>query len=139
MNPKRLILAIIAVFIVVFATNYVIHGIWLMADYHATSSLWRTTEEMTRKLPWMFASEFLFSAVFVMLYAKGFADKRCITCAIMYGVFMGFFLESKDIITYVVTPLPSALAIKWIAAGLGQTILMAIVVFFVYKPAPQKE
>ena len=39
MNATRLLVAILIAFVVVFATDFVIHSIWLMPDYNATKSL----------------------------------------------------------------------------------------------------
>ena len=39
MNATRLVVAILVAFVVVFATDFVIHSIWLMPDYNATKSL----------------------------------------------------------------------------------------------------
>ena len=41
MNARRLVLAVLVAFVVVFATDFVIHSISLMPDYNATKSLWR--------------------------------------------------------------------------------------------------
>ena len=46
MNTKRLILAVVAVFIGVWATNFLIHGVWLKSDYAASMTLWRSEQEM---------------------------------------------------------------------------------------------
>jgi len=46
MNIPRLIFAIVAGFIVIFASDWLIHGIWLKSDYQATQQLWRPEAEM---------------------------------------------------------------------------------------------
>jgi hypothetical protein len=50
MNVPRLILAIVAGFIVIFATDYLIHGVWLVPDYSATKSLWQPDAEMNARM-----------------------------------------------------------------------------------------
>jgi hypothetical protein len=42
MNIKRLILAIVAGWVVIFATDFLIHQLWLGPIYEATKPLWRS-------------------------------------------------------------------------------------------------
>ena len=53
MNPKRLIIAIVIVFIAIFATDFLIHGVWLKSDYAASASLWRPESEMQKLMGWL--------------------------------------------------------------------------------------
>ncbi|MBI5773243.1 MAG: hypothetical protein HZA89_05800 [Verrucomicrobia bacterium] len=137
MNPKRLVIAIIAVFLGIWVTDFLIHGLWLQDTYKATMSLWRTEKEMQGHMGWLMLGQFLAAATFVVLWARGFAEKACIVCAVMYGLFMGLFHSANTLITYAVQPLPGDLAVKWIVAGVAQAVLLGLLVFFVYKPAPK--
>jgi len=137
MNPKRLVLAIVAVFLGVFATDFLIHGVWLAGDYKATMSLWRTEAEMNRHFGWLMLGQFLAAATFTAIYARGFAGMNCLRCACIYGVFMGLFSQANTLVTYAVQPLPAAIAGKWFLAGLAQGVLLGVIVFFAYKPKPE--
>jgi len=134
MNPKRLIVAIIAGFVFSFATDFLIHGVWLAPAYKETASLWRTDIEMNARFAWMIVAHLLFVAVFATLWAKGLAERGCVTSAAMFGLFMGLFFQSDTLMTYVVSPLPADIAIKWFVSGLVQTVLLGILVSLVYKP-----
>src|SRR6185295_2623468 len=136
MNPKRLVLAIVAVFVGVWVTDFLIHGVWLQSTYKETMSLWRTEAEMQAHLGWMLLGQFLMAATFVVLYAKGFAGMACPGCACLFGLFMGLFSQAMTLITYVVQPFPGSLAAKWFVAGVVQGVLMGVLVFYVYKPKP---
>ncbi|MDD5260939.1 MAG: hypothetical protein PHD76_03735 [Methylacidiphilales bacterium] len=136
MNIKRLILAIAAVFAVVFITDYFIHRVWLMPTYQATASLWRPQGQMCSHIGWLTLAQLLWSATFVVLWAKGFAEKACPVCAVLFGLFMGVFFETNSLISYAVQPLPCCLALKWIISGVGQSVLAALVAYLVYKPNP---
>ena len=134
MNPKRLILAIVVVFITVFATNFLIHGVWLNSVYKETASLWRTEPEMQNRLAWMLLGQFLFAATFVVIWSKGFPAVATLGGSCLYGLTMALFSESLTIITYVVQPMPGSLMAKWFLAGIVQGLLMGLVVFLVGKP-----
>jgi hypothetical protein len=134
MNPKRLVLAIVVVFITVFLTNMLIHGMWLNSTYKETANLWRTEPEMQKHFPFMLLGQFLFAASFVIIWSKGFPAVATLGGSCLYGLTMGLFAESLTIITYVVQPMPGHLMAKWFVAGLVQGVLMGVVVFFVGKP-----
>jgi hypothetical protein len=76
MNIKRLILAIVAAFVVLWVTDFLIHGIWMMPDYRATQSLWRPEAEMGSYMAWMLCAQLLFVITFVLVWAKGFRQLR---------------------------------------------------------------
>ncbi len=139
MNPKRLVLAIVAAFAGVFATDFLIHGVWLADTYKATASLWRSEAEMQSHMGWLMLGQFLFAVPFVILWAKGFAPTACIRCACIYGMFMGLFSQAATVITFAVQPLPPSIAVKWFASGVVQGVLMGILVFLAYKPKPTSE
>jgi len=137
MNPKRLMLAIIAVLVGLFATNYCIHEVWLKSTYQETASLWRTEAEMQKHFLWLLLGQVVWTITFVVLWARGFAAHGCMRCACLFGLFMGLFSQSNTLITFAVSPLPSDLAMKWFVAGLIQGVLMGVLVALVYKPKAQ--
>ena len=87
---KRLILAIIAGWVVIFATDFLIHGLWLKPDYDATKAIWRPENEMQAHICWMFFAQFLCAATFVIIWAKGFSGGS-IGCGAAFGLLMGLF------------------------------------------------
>lgn len=129
---KRLLLAIIAAFAVIFATDFLIHGWWLTPDYEATKSLWRPENEMHTHFFWMLVAQFLCAATFVIIWAKGFAG-RDVATGIIFGLLMGLFQQIWAIINYVVMPIPGTLAAKWFFSGLVQAVLLGIVTARIYK------
>jgi hypothetical protein len=135
MNMKRLILAIIAGWAVICATDFLIHDFWLGPVYEATKSIWRPDDEMHARICWMFFAQFLIVATFVIVWAKGFAG-RDMSTAVTFGFVMGLFQQTWAVILFVVLPIPGELAIKWFIGGLAQAVLLGIVTSLVYKPAP---
>jgi hypothetical protein len=135
MNIKRLILAIIAGWLLIFAADIVIHHFWLGPDYQATKSIWRPDAEIETRLHWMFIAQFLGVATFVTVWAKGFAGGSVGT-GVVFGLLMGLFQSIWVLADYVMIPMPGDLAIKWFIGGLAQAVLLGIVTALVYKPAP---
>lgn len=136
MNIKRLILAIVVAFIVLWVTDFLIHGVWMTPDYRATQQLWRTDSEMMSRIGWMLGAQLLFVITFVIVWAKGFAERTSnISCALGYGLLMGLFSGVWALIMYVVVPMPGAIAAKWFFAGIAQSILLGLITFWIYKPS----
>ncbi len=134
MNPTRLILAIIAVFVGVFATDMLIHGVWLNATYKATMQLWRSEADMQKQMGWLIAGQILTALIFVLIWAH--AAIRSLPWACAYGLCMALFQQATTLITYAVQPMPGEIMLKWFAAGTGQGLLMGVILHLVYKPKP---
>ena len=132
MNTKRLLPAILTVWL----TDFLIHGFWMAPVYKATMSLWRPEAEMQARFGWLLAGQFLAAAMFVMIWARGFADRACLRCAVMYGLCMGAFSQSYTLISYAVSPFTIEIVWKWFVSGVLQGAVVGLVTFFVYKPAP---
>src|SRR5947199_4556675 len=64
MNPKRLILAIVVAFVVLWVTDFLIHGVWMVPDYRGTQQLWRTDAAMGSRMGWMLGAQLLFAITF---------------------------------------------------------------------------
>ena len=136
MNIKRLILAIVVAFIVLWVTDFLIHGVWMMPDYRTTQQLWRTDAEMMSRMGWMLGAQLLFVITFVIVWAKGFAERTSnISCAFGYGLLMGLFSGVWALIMYVVVPMPGSIAAKWFFAGIAQAMLLGLITFWIYKPS----
>jgi hypothetical protein len=134
MNPKRAVVTIIAVFVALFATDYVIHSVWLMNDYRATASLWRPESEMGSHFAWLLLGQCLATVMFVLIWANGFPVTATLRGAFLYGACMGLFMQSNTLISYAVQPLPVSIAEKWFVSGVGQGIVLGLVAYFVYRP-----
>ena len=106
MNPKRLLLAIVAVFVGIWVSDFLIHGIWLKSTYVETSSLWRPEAEMQRRMGWLMLGQLLAAVTFVVIWSKGFPATASLGGACLYGLFMGGFGQATTLVTYAVQPFP---------------------------------
>src|SRR5207244_4932393 len=90
MNTKRLILAIVVAFVVLWVTDFLIHGVWMMPDYRGTQQLWRTDAAMGSRISWMLGAQLLFAITFVLIWTRWPGSAR-IGCALGYCFFLVFF------------------------------------------------
>jgi len=134
MNVKRLLLAIVAGYVVIFATDWLIHEKWLAPDYAATQQVWRAKEDMASLGLWFLGAQIVTVLTFVLLWTR-WASTAQIGCAIGFGFLIGAFSGAWPMVLYAILPIPGALAAKWFFAGIVQCILLGSVTFYVYKPA----
>ncbi|HEY0369854.1 MAG TPA: hypothetical protein VGC85_09675, partial [Chthoniobacterales bacterium] len=59
MNGGRLVLSIIVGFVFIFATDFLIHAVWLAGDYKASAALWRPEDEMHRRFIILLFAQFV--------------------------------------------------------------------------------
>jgi hypothetical protein len=134
MNVKRLILAVVVVFVGLWLTSFLIHGVWLNSIYKETMNLWRSETEMQQHMGWMLLGQFFWSVAFVVIWSKGFPAVNSLGRSCLYGLVMGLFSEANSLIMYTVEPLPGHLVAKWVVAGLAQSALMGVLLFLVGRP-----
>jgi hypothetical protein len=127
---KRVILAIVAVFVAWSVMDFVIHGVILRSTYAATASLWRPTGEM--KISLMYFSVLVAALTFVLIYSLFFA-KKGISIGWKYGLLFGLSVGvPMGYGSYSVMPIPYPMAFTWcfgsvIEAIVGGLILGSIV------------
>ena len=135
MNPKRILISLLAAFVFISLTNYLIHEVWLKSTYEAgAGKLWRTQADMQSHMAGIFVGQFLIAVAFTMLWARIAHGGAGLHCAIALGVFLGLFYTGGVVITQAVQPLPDGLLTKWIVSGFLQNILVGVILFFVNKP-----
>jgi len=133
MNTPRLLVAIVAAFVFIFGSDFLIHTVLLDPDYKATSQLWRTEPEMMTRFPWMIAGHLLAATTFVIIWALGFTNRRMMGMGTLYGLLMGLFAHAYTVINYVVTPIPGQLSTKVFLTGLVQAVLLGVITAAIYK------
>lgn len=136
MNLKRLLISILVVFAALSITDFLIHGLWLSPLYGATKELWRPEAEMSsgKYMAWLHAGHLLAAITFTTLWAVGFAQNAKASCAVKYGLFMALYGQTHTLISYAVQPFTLEIVWKWIISACVQGILLALILFKVYKP-----
>lgn len=117
---KRTLLAMLAVFVLWSAMDFVIHGLVLASPYASTPQLWRPMAEMKTGL--MYLTVLIAAASFVGIYAWFIADKSVKT-AVRYGLVFGIGSGiSMGYGSYSVMPLPYEIAFGWFVGSLIEAV-----------------
>jgi len=131
---KKLVLAIVAVYVFLMVTNYLVHEIWLMPDYNAIPLSHRSAAGIQHRFWAMLIGQFFFAAMFAYIYTRGKESKSWMEQGIRYGILVTFLTVIPTALSeYVVYIVPYMLAIKWMIAGGIQLILAGLLVAAIYK------
>ncbi len=122
---KKVVLAIVAVFICWAIVDFVVHGILLQPLYAETAKLWRPMAEMKMGLTYLVT--FISGVVFVLIYAL-FFGKKSLGIGVAYGALFGIGAGiSMGYGTYSVQPVPYMLALSWFLANLVEGALAGLI------------
>jgi hypothetical protein len=128
---KRPALAVLAVFVLWSAMDFVIHGIILAAPYAATPQLWRPMAEFKTGL--MYATVLVAAAVFVGIY-DWFITNKSVKTALQYGLVFGIGSGmSMGYGSYSVMPLPYEIALVWCLGSIIETVAAGWVTGMIVK------
>lgn len=135
MNTKRLGLASLAVFGVIFILEGLIHEVLLANLYRQTASIWRPQAEMQGLMWLMWVGYLIFAPVFVLIYIKGYeANKGGVGQGVRYGLIISILLSAPQSLGwYAVLPIPGILAFYWFVASLAESIAAGTAVGLIYK------
>ena len=140
MNTQRWMAASLAVVVVLWLVEMLIHGFMLSDIYRQTASVWRPMAEMEKVMPLMWLGYILFAPFFVFLYAKGVEPKKeAFGQGLRFGLIFGIGLSAMNSLGwYAVLPIPGALAFYWFLAGIAIYAVAGVAAALVYRPAIAK-
>jgi hypothetical protein len=131
---KKFVLATVASYVALIATNYLVHSVLLASDYASIPASHRSTEAIMHRFWAMLIGQFFFTAMFVYVYQRGAEPKSWLPQGIRYAFVMTFLtVVPYSLSEYVVYIVPYQLAIKWMIAGAIQLAIMGSIVAAVYN------
>ncbi|HOT46060.1 MAG TPA: hypothetical protein PLM53_15515 [Spirochaetota bacterium] len=131
MNIKRFIIASIAVFIMIEAIDWLVHGLLLAKWYQDIKGLWRT--EMMDLMWVMVLGSLFFSFMFVFIFTKGY-EARGVVEGARYGLFIGLLINVSGVLgQYAMYPIPFGLAAIWLAYGMIEMVIAGMITAAIYR------
>ncbi len=129
---KRLVLAIVALFVLWSFCDFLIHGVILSSTYVATATLWRSAPEM--KIWLIYLSLFIWSLAFAAVYTYIITPKNLPT-ALIFGFLLGLGIGiPMGFNTYATMPIPLKMAIIWSLGTMVKGTLGGLVVGLIVVP-----
>ncbi len=128
---KRVILAVLAVFVAWQLLDFIIHGLILMRSYEETASLWRPMNEM--KVGLMRLVGLVAATTFVVIYA-GLIHEKSVATGLKYGLIFGVGAGvSMGLGTYSVMPIPPVVAVGWLVGTVVETAVGGLLAGWIVK------
>jgi len=116
-------------FLMLMGIGYFVHGFVLAPDYAALPSVFRSTAEQPKYLPFMLLAHLLTAIAFVWIYVRGRENKPFLGQGIRYGlVIAALTVIPKFLVYYSVQPMPAVVVAKQIVLDTIGLVLMGVVV-----------
>lgn len=131
-NKKSFLITSLFIFVAIFITDFLIHGLILKGQYEATASLWRSESEMQGVFHWMLIGQAVIALFFTRLFTHGYQNKG-IKEGVCFGFMFAGIFAGNDFILYTVTAYPMSLVWAWIGTRFAQSILLGVIAAKVYK------
>ena len=131
MNWKKFWISTLAVFGMIWITDFVIHGMLLKPLYEASANLWRSPEEMQRFLGYLVVGEFGAGLFLVWIFAHGYKGSGWLE-GVRYGLLIGGYCAASMLIMYAIAPYSPQLVLSWIGVCFLQSILAGILTSLIY-------
>lgn len=136
MKNKSFWKSVIGVWLFIWVTDFLFHGMWLQPDYQATSHIWRPMEEMQKMFPIMWFGQFVFSWAFVWIFTKGITSANQWHQAFRYALAILFVAKIPEVLGFWATaPVPGDLAFKWALIYVVQAFGASFFVTWIYQPS----
>lgn len=135
MDKKRWVLTAVVVAVAVSILDMVYQGGVLGRMYAATAHMWRTQQQMGEMLPYGLLTTLIASFVLVYIYHRGYEGKGSrIAEGIRFGLIIGLLTAFPMAVwTYVVMPIPLAMAAGWFGIGMLEMLLAGAIIGAMYK------
>lgn len=135
MNLKRLLLACLAAFAVIFVFEFFLHGVLLKNAYsRLPHAMMRPEAEFQRHLPLLIVGQLLIAFALTLLFALGFAALG-VRAGLRVGLIFGLIYFGTNLITFAVQPFPGKIVAAWTICGFIEMAIAGALVGATYKPA----
>lgn len=137
MPMKKMMIAIVAGFVVQMLGLFLIHSVLLKQDYVDTASLWRTQEAMNTRVWAMVLAVLMYVIGAILIYLRGVESKPWIGQGIRFGILLALVAVVYGALSgWVILPIPHMLAVKWIICEGLLSVVFGLVVAVICQPKP---
>ena len=134
MNHKKCLLGTLAAFVAMFATDWLLHGYFMMDAYTATASLWRTPAAMEQLRMYGMLGTLVFASAFACVFSSMYKGSGWME-GIKRGLGLGLVVAAKQWGMHIYMPIPANIAWGWAAIALVQGAVLGFVLSLVEDKA----
>ena len=133
MNPKKWLSATVVGFLVITASDFTLHHLWLKSVYMEHPEFWRAPAEMKMRMPFLFLGEFLSAMLLAFIYPIGYQKKSPGSEGIRFGLLLGLLVFlPQNLIAYFIYPFPTKLFVAWTFGGVVEYAFAGIAIGLMY-------
>lgn len=132
MNFKRYILAVIALFVFIFAYESVVHGMVLINIYKETPNIWRTYDEMVSFAPFNHIVMAILALWITFIFTR-FYNTGGIKNGFKFGIYMGILagIQAAGALFYL--PISEVLAGAWFITYVIESTIGGLIIGSIYR------
>jgi hypothetical protein len=131
---KKFVISWVILFVAWMVGSFAVHGALLSADYKALHGLFRSESDAQVFFPLMVIAHVFLSGALVWIYSRGVEAKPWLAQGVRFGIAVAFLTVIPTyIIYYVVQPMPGATVVKQLILDGILTVLLGVVVAFLYR------
>lgn len=135
MNLKKLMLAVVAAFAVIFVLEFLLHAVLLKPAYIALpKAMMRPDADFQRHFPLLILGQLVIAFALALVFASGFAGGGA-GAGMRLGLMFGLIYFGTNLITFAVQPFTGAIVTAWTIGGFVEMAIAGAIVGAVYKPA----
>lgn len=132
---KPFLISSVAMFGMLVALGFLVHGLLLAPDYAHLPNLFRSADDQMGYFPFMLAGQLCLAFASVWIYRRIREPKPFLAQGVRYGLVMAAVaIIPRFLIYYAVQPTPVDLVVKQIVFDSLGMVLMGIVVAFLNPP-----
>jgi hypothetical protein len=133
---KKFLFAWIVLFVAWFLGSFVVHGVLLRSDYMQLTNLFRAEDDQRKYFPLMIVAHLMLSGTFVWIYARGVEAKPWLAQGVRFGLAVALLtVVPTYMIYFVVQPMPADIVSKQIVCDGVLTIILGMIVAWLYRGA----
>jgi hypothetical protein len=133
---KKFLFAWIVLFVAWFLGSFVVHGVLLRSDYMQLTNLFRAEDDQRKYFPLMIVAHLMLSGTFVWIYARGVEAKPWLAQGVRFGLAVALLTAVPTYMIYfAVQPMPADIVSKQIVCDGVLTIILGMIVAWLYRGA----
>jgi hypothetical protein len=133
---KKFLIAWIVLFAAWFLGSFVVHGVLLRSDYMQLTNLFRAEDDQRKYFPLMIVAHVILSGAFVWIYARGVEAKPWLAQGVRFGLAVALLTAVPTYMIYfAVQPMPADIVSKQIVCDGVLTIILGMIVAWLYRGA----
>src|SRR4051794_38408088 len=134
MNLKKLFLACLAAFVVIFVLEFVLHAVLLKSAYIALpKAMMRSETDFQHHFALLLLGQLLIAFALALIFATGFVGGGA-GAGMRLGSMFGVIYFGTNLITFAVQPFTVPIVAAWTIGGFVEMAIAGALVGAIYKP-----